>query len=301
MALILNPVAPYDFGLSTLIFSTGDPYIRKSENGRFWQVIRVHEKLVFAEVSSVRTTNQPALRVTLSPERPLSSVEVEYAGEVISRILNINDYLTPFYMAVRGDPPLHALAERLRGLKPPTTPTLFEAIVDSIIEQQISLAVARTLESRVTKKFGDSLSVKGYEYYVFPRPECIASANAEEFRSCGLSKMKGEYIRNIAQQVSSGDLDLEGMKNIEDSDEVILELAKLKGIGRWTAELAVIRGMHRFDVIPADDLGLRRAIAKRYNRPGNISPEEVRDIAEQWGKWKGLAAYYLLVAEMMAI
>jgi DNA-3-methyladenine glycosylase II len=300
MALILNPVAPYDFRLSTWIFSSGDPLIRKSEKGRFWQVIRIGGTLVLAEMSSIGTTNQPAISLRLTPERPLTAGEVEQAGTMISRILNFNDYLAPFYLSVGDDPAMYALVEKLKGLKAPTTPTVFEAVIDSIIEQQISLSVARALESRLTKKFGDSLSVEDRVYFAFPLPECIASGKAEEFRSCGLSKMKGDYIQNIAQMVADGDLDLEGMRNM-DSDEAIVELVNLKGVGRWTAELAVLRGMHRFDVIPADDLGLRRAIAKRYHQTENISGEEVRHIAERWGPWKGLAAYYLLIADMMAI
>jgi DNA-3-methyladenine glycosylase II len=301
MALILHAIAPYDFRLSTWIFSSGDPQIRKSENERFWQVIRTGGKLVLAEISSIGTTSQPAIKVRLSPERPLSPDDVEQSGNMISKILNINDFLAPFYEAARDDPPLYGVVKKLIGLKAPSTPTVFEAVVDSIIEQQISLPVARTLESRLTKKFGDSLTVKEKVYYAFPRPQGIASGKPEEFRSCGLSAMKGEYIRNIGHQVASGDLDLEDMRNRKDSEEIIGELTKLRGVGRWTAELAVLRGMHRFDVVPADDLGLRRAIAKRYCRSTTISSEEVRKMAERWGWWKGLAAYYLLVAEMKGI
>jgi DNA-3-methyladenine glycosylase II len=301
MNLVLNPVPPYDFTLSTFVFSSGDPHIRKSENGRFWQVIRVGEKLVLAEVTGQGTTSNPTLKVRLSSERPVSSGENEQAGNIISRILNLNDYLAPFYQAVRNDPHLRELTKRLRGLKAPTTPTVFEALVDSITEQQISLAVARTLEGRLTKLFGDSLIVDGQTYYAFPTPERMASATPEQFRSCGLSAMKGEYIRNTAEKVARGELDLEHLRNIRDSEEIIAELTKLKGVGRWTAELAILRGMHRLDAFPADDLGLRRAIVQRYHIDGKLSGDEARKIAEQWGKWKGLAAFYLLIADQMGI
>jgi|MTBAKMStandDraft_1061839.scaffolds.fasta_scaffold09713_3 DNA-3-methyladenine glycosylase II len=301
MPLILNPAPPYDFTLSTFVFSTGDPKIRKAENGRFWQVIRVGGKLVLAEVTAEGTTGNPALKVRLSPDEPLTPGENEQAGDIISRILNLNDYLTPFYKAVRNDPPMHELTKRLRGLKVPTTPTLFEALVDSVIEQQISLAVARTLEARLTKLFGDPLLVDGQTYYAFPTPERVVSATPEQFRSCGLSAMKGEYIRNIAEKVAFGDLDWEYLRTIRDSEGIITELTKIKGVGRWTAELAILRGMHRLDAFPADDLGLRRAIAQRYHTSEKISGEEARKIAAQWGEWKGLAAYYLLIADQMGI
>ncbi len=301
MSFILNPVPPYDFTLSTFVFSSGDPQIRKSENGRFWQIIRVGEKLVLAEITGQGTTGNPALKVRLSSEEPISSGESEHAVNIISRVLNLNDYLAPFYQAVRNDPPLRELTKRLRGLKVPTTPTVFEALVDSIIEQQISLAVARTLEGRLTKLFGDSLVVDGQTYYAFPTPERMTSATPDQFRSCGLSAMKGEYILNAAEQVTRGELDMEHLRTIRDSEEIITELTKLRGVGRWTAELVILRGMHRLDAFPADDLGLRRAIAQRYHINGKLSGDEARKIAEQWGEWKGLAAFYLLIADQLGI
>jgi DNA-3-methyladenine glycosylase II len=241
------------------------------------------------------------LKVRFTPEDVLTPGEQEQAGTTISRILNLNDYLTPFYQAVRNDPPMRELTQRLRGLKPPTTPTVFEALADSIIEQQISLAVARTLEARLTKMFGDSLVVDGQTYYAFPVPECLASATSEQFRLCGLSSMKGDYIRSAAERIVKGELDLESLRNTMDSEAIITELVKLKGVGRWTAELAILRGMHRLDAFPADDLGLRRSISRRYQRDGKISAGEARNIADQWGEWKGLAAYYLLIADQMKI
>jgi DNA-3-methyladenine glycosylase II len=301
VTLILNPTPPYDFTLSTFVFSNGDPQIRKAENGRFWQVIQIGDQLVLTEIIAEGTTGNPMLKVRLSTDGTLTPGEKEQAGNIISRILNLNDYLVPFYQAVRNDPPMRDLTKRLRGLKPLTTPTVFEALVDSVVEQQISLAVARTLESRLTKMFGDSLVVEGQTFYAFPTPERMASATPEQFRSCGLSAMKGGYIRNAAEQVAREELDLEQLRNIRDSEKIITELTKLKGVGRWTAELAILRGMHRLDAFPADDLGLRRAIAQRYQIGEKITGEEARKIADQWGEWKGLAAYYLLIADQMGI
>ncbi len=301
MRLSINPVPPYDFRLSTFIFSSGDPQIRKSENGRFWQVIRLGEKICLAEITAEGTPGNPALKISLRHDKPLGPAEREQAGITLSRILSLNDHLTPFYQAVRHDPLLHELTNHLRGLKPPATPTVFEALVDSIVEQQIALAVARLLEARMTKLFGDSLVVDGQTYFAFPRPERIASGTVEEFRSCGLSVMKGDYIRNVSGQISRGELDLEGLRDIRDSESIIAELTKIKGVGQWTAELVMLRGMHRLDTIPADDLGLRRVIGRRYRSNEKISGEDVRKIADQWGEWKGLAAYYLLIADLMGI
>jgi DNA-3-methyladenine glycosylase II len=299
VSFTLNPVPPYDFALSTWIFSDGDPQIRKTEGERFWQVVRVGGRPALAEVISSGTTNHPVLKVRLRMDSLPGQDVRERGSDQITRVLSLNDYLAPFYQSVRNDPPLHALTGKLRGLKAPSTTTVFEALVDSIIEQQISLTVARTLESRLTKMFGDTLTVDDQTYYAFPVPEHIASGEPEQFRACGLSAMKGDYIRNAAQKIVSGDLDLEGLREVRDSGEILVELQKLKGVGRWTAELVVLRGLHRLDSIPADDLGLRRAIGRRYQAGEDLSGDEIRKIADRWGPWKGLAAYYILVADML--
>jgi DNA-3-methyladenine glycosylase II len=86
---------------------------------------------------------------------------------------------------------------------------------------------------------------------------------------------------------------------MNNTKEMMEELTKIRGIGVWTAELALLRGLGRLDAIPADDIGLQRVISQYYRDNEKISAEEVRKIASSWGKWKGLAGYYLVVAELM--
>ncbi len=208
--------------------------------------------------------------------------------------------LMPFYEAVKGDEVMSALTERLRGLRSPTTATVFEALIDSIIEQQISLKVAWSLQRRVIEAFGDILRIDDKAYYAFLSPEALSSATIEQLRSCGLSMRKAEYVRGSAQLVVNG-LDLERLKNYDD-DNIIEELSKIRGVGIWTAELTMVRGMQRLAVIPADDLGLRRCISHYYCGDRKlITGAEARKIAERWKGWRGLAGFYLLTAERLGI
>jgi DNA-3-methyladenine glycosylase II len=86
-----------------------------------------------------------------------------------------------------------------------------------------------------------------------------------------------------------------------DVDRAVSMLDEVKGIGVWTAELTMLRGMQRWDVLPADDFGIRRVISAYYCGGKPIKAPEAREIAKVWGKWKGLAAFYLIVAEVKAI
>jgi DNA-3-methyladenine glycosylase II len=97
--------------------------------------------------------------------------------------------------------------------------------------------------------------------------------------------------------VTEGKLNLELMQTNPDLSTVISELDKIKGIGVWTAELTIFRGMQRLDVLPADDFGIRRVISHYYCGDKPIKASEAREIAKAWGEYRGLAAFYLLAAE----
>jgi DNA-3-methyladenine glycosylase II len=193
------------------------------------------------------------------------------------------------------------LAKKLFGLKSPTTQYAFEALVDSIVEQQISLKVANAFERRIVKKWGDALSLEDEVYYAYPTPKKLAAASQQELRAVGLSERKAEYIRNVASLISENKLDLESLRCRESDDEIVKELDEVKGVGVWTAELTMLRGMQRLQALPADDLGLRRTISRYYCGGKPITSTEARSIAKYWGRWKGLAAYYLIVAEIVGI
>jgi DNA-3-methyladenine glycosylase II len=129
----------------------------------------------------------------------------------------------------------------------------------------------------------------------------MALASVEELRQCGLSQRKAEYIKSASTLITEGKLNLEKLKNYDNADDIIRELDKVRGVGVWTAELTMLRGMQRLEALPADDLGLRRVISHYYCGGKQITSAQAREIAEGWGKWKGLAAYYLIVASMFGI
>ncbi len=98
-----------------------------------------------------------------------------------------------------------------------------------------------------------------------------------------------------------GKLHLEQLKNQQDPERIIAELDEIRGIGVWTAELTMLRGMQKLDALPADDFGVRRVISRYYRHGKPIKTAEAREIAKAWGRWKGLAAYYLIIAEVKGI
>jgi DNA-3-methyladenine glycosylase II len=299
--LKLKPTPPFNFDLSTKVFSEGDGEIRRFGKGRYRQLLRTGDNLILVTIKSLGTVDKTELLVDLDSNKPISDEDQESVQKTIINIFNLDFDLKPFYEEVKNDLIMAKLAKELEGLNSTTTSTAFEALVSSIIEQQISLKAAHSIERRMVKTFGDKLEIKDKTYYTFPIPQKLASLTKEQLRECGLSYRKAEYIIDLSKQIVEGKLDLEKLKEYEYVNEIIRELSKIRGVGLWTAELTILRGMHKLEAFPADDIGLRRAISHYYCDDKRISSETARKIAARWGKWKGLAGFYLIVAEMINI
>ena len=301
MKLIMFPAPPFDFKLSAAIFSDGDMQIRTYYKGKFWQVVRIANELVCIVITSIGTIDKPKLLVEVRVDTEILNEHLKKVRETVINLFNLDLDLTQFYKEVNSDDIMSKLIEQLRGLKSPTTQTVFEALISSITEQQISLGAAFSIQKRMIKTFGDIVKINKNIYYAFPAPKTLASATIGQLRMCGLSTRKAEYIRDVAALISNGTLNLEKLKSYEDTNEIIDELCKLRGVGAWTAELTLIRGMHHLEAIPADDLGLKKTISHYYCNDKKISSKDARSIAKKWGKWKGLASFYLIMAGRLGI
>jgi DNA-3-methyladenine glycosylase II len=297
----IEAVAPFNFDLTAQIFQSGDKQIRSYSNGQFTQVLKLNGKLTIVKLASTGTVEQPKIIVELKSNNPITLQDKQKAKEAVKFIFNLDFDLCSFYSDVKNDCTMTQIAQQLYGLKNPTTPTVFEALVDSIVEQQISIKVAHALEERLVKKFGETLALNGETYFAYPTPQNIASVSIEEIQNCGLSQRKAQYIQGTAQLIVDGKLDLEHLKKDKTPEEIISELDEIRGIGVWTAELTMLRGMQKLDALPADDLGVRRVISRYFCGGKPIKSAEAREIAKSWGRWKGLAAFYLIIAEVKDI
>lgn len=293
----LNPVAPYNFDLSARAFTDSDPEISRFEDGKFWQVIRVNGKLILVLIESSGTVEEPEFSITLKSDQRITEEDIISGKNIIKSIFNLDFDLNEFYKYMKSDRVMSKLTEKLRGLKSRTTTTVFEALASSIIEQQISLIASQSIERQMIKNQGDKLHFDGQVYYTFPTPETLSKLSKEQLRESGLSLRKAEYIIDISKLITSGKLDLESCRDINDVNKITEKLSQLRGVGEWTAHLTVLRGMHRNQAFPADDLGLRRSISHFYCNDEKISAEDARKIADRWGKWRGLAGFYQIVKE----
>jgi DNA-3-methyladenine glycosylase II len=296
----ISPVPPFNFDLTADIFKEGNPHIRKYQDNTFWQVIKPNGRPVLVSMHGTGTVDDPKIIVRFNFGEALIDRDLNESMELIRSLFSMDLNLQPFYDVLKGDHVMLRIANLLKGLRNPTSPTVFEALIDSIIEQQISLNAAWSLQTRLIESFGEEIFLGDKNFFAFPEPDILAAASIEELRKCGLSTRKAEYIRDLSQLIKSG-LDVEKLKDIPDSDLIIDELRRIRGVGIWTAELTMVRGMHMIDTIPADDLGLRRCVSHYYFGDKKISGDMVRKVAESWKGWRGIACFYLLMAEKLVL
>jgi DNA-3-methyladenine glycosylase II len=148
------------------------------------------------------------------------------------------------------DPWLGPLAQRMRGLKPPRFPTVFEALVNGIACQQLSLVVGIHLLNRLTAAHGRPVSADTHGPRAFPDPDQLASLQPESLMRHGFSLTKARTIVDAARAIVAGELELEALERLDDH-AAMEHLTRLRGVGRWTAEYVLLRGLGRLEIFPA--------------------------------------------------
>jgi DNA-3-methyladenine glycosylase II len=175
-----------------------------------------------------------------------------------------------------------SVAERRRRRGQPPRDDAYVALVRAVVGQQLSTKAARTIYERLVAVFDDGV----------PSPEQLLAADEGALRGAGLSGRKVEYLRDLATHVLDGELELDRLNELSDS-EVIEEIVAVRGLGQWTAEMFLMFHLGRPDVVSGGDLGIRRAIEREYGLDELPSPEEVVERAEAWRPYRTLACIYL--------
>lgn len=178
------------------------------------------------------------------------------------------------------DPVLNQLIQSYPGIALESRGNAFATLARSIVGQQISVKAA---ESVWQKLMG---------YIQEATPVSIHQAETAGLRACGLSGRKVEYLQDLARKFANGELDAARWHTLED-EALIKDLVKVKGIGRWTAEMFLIFYLMRPDVLPMDDIGLQRAMGKLYNLNQPLSKPAMQQIAVNWQPWRSVATWYL--------
>ncbi len=181
------------------------------------------------------------------------------------------------------DPVLARLIEAVGPFQLPHRPGHFYALLSSIVSQQISTRAAAAIMGRIEALFpaDDGIAAEG-----------VLALGVGALRGAGLSGPKTGYVLDLAGRVANREIDLEGLA-ARDDEAVIAELVRVKGIGRWTAEMFLIFSLRRMDVLPVDDLGLRASLQRYYGLDALPDRATSHQLGATWAPYRTVATWYL--------
>ena len=290
--VVMLPGAPYRLDLTVWALRRRSRNRLDQWDGTYRRALVVADRSVSIEVKQDGGL-QPMLTLSVLTPGPYTMSDLDSIKGQVQRLLGTNVSLESFYGLAEIEPRLVELVDRFVGVRPPRFPTLFEAMVNAIANQQLSLEVGIELLNRFTDQFG-AHPQDAHGLVAFPDAESILSVHPDELRGLGFSMRKAEYILNSAHAVVSGAITSSRLESCDRIEATEL-LRAIRGLGRWSAEYILLRGVGRLDVFPADDVGARNKIQRLMELTHPPTRDEIISMTAPWDPWAGMVYFHLLL------
>jgi DNA-3-methyladenine glycosylase II len=210
----------------------------------------------------------------------------------ITEWFDLETDLKPFYALVQNDKLLRDLVRKYYGYRIIGQPDLFESLVWAVLGQQINVQFAYTLKQRFVERFGAKLCFENQNYFLFPHPEVVAVLSDVHLLPLQFSRQKSKYTVLIAEAFSSGEVSKEKLKGLT-LTEAKEKLMKIKGVGNWTANYALMKTFRYPDAFPLEDAGIHNAIKNLKKLERKPSLDEVKKLFRKYKGWEAYATLYL--------
>jgi DNA-3-methyladenine glycosylase II len=289
--LLIEPSAPFRLDLTVwaLRRRAHNEVDRWTASGTYGRVVSLDGRTVSLAVTQEGGPMAPRLSVVVSGGT-VDARDEALARSALDTLLGLGLDLSAFAAMAAADPVVGPLAERMRGVKPPRFPTVFEALVNAVACQQLSLTVGIHLLNRLTAAHGRAAS----DGRAFPDPAALAPLEPEELKRHGFSTTKARTIVETARAIVAGDLDLESLERLDDPTATD-RLTSMRGIGRWTAEYVLLRGLGRLHVFPGDDVGAHNKLRRLFGIDMPLDHESVQQLVARWQPYAGVVYFHLLL------
>jgi DNA-3-methyladenine glycosylase II len=216
----------------------------------------------------------------------------EYVRKYVTEWFDLENDLKPFYKLAAGDKLLKDLITKYFGYRIIGQPDLFESIVWAVLGQQINLQFAYTLKQRFVEQFGERLFWKDQSYFLFPEAKLVAGLTNDHLLPLQFSRQKSLYTIIIAEAFASGEISKEKLKGLP-LVEAKERLMKIKGVGNWTANYALMKTFRYPDAFPLEDAGVHNAIKNLKAMDRKPTLEEVKKLFKKYKGWEAYATLYL--------
>lgn len=233
---------------------------------------------------------KPQIRVLATSKTEIPHLKSRLT-EILNGSLGLKADLTKFYDQFKNDPFLYPLIEKFKGVKPPRFPSIFEALANAVACQQISLEAGLSVLNNFTKRYGREFQTPDGIYHAFPEPSAIVKCEEDELMKLGFSRAKSATLIRLAAIP---------FPNIENMDNaaVMKLLTSIKGIGRWSAEYVLLRGLGRLEIIPGDDIGAQKNLKRVLNLQDALSYSQMKELEKGWSPFAGMIYFHLLLQNL---
>lgn len=292
--ITLQPQPPYNFAL-LLDFLTrfAHPTLNIVADSAYWRVVRVGGSLALVRVTGHGTTAAPRLDIHAAAQT--GAPDDAQLVTAIQRILPLAHNWDGFSAAARLDTDLWDVVAPLVGLPEIRSASVFEALAETVIEQQISWVSAQRAQRWLVEWAGNGLPYGGRTFYAFPTPQQVATASLDDLKPLKITFKRMALLIDLATQVANGTLDLEGLRALSPA-EAYNRLTAIKGIGHWTAVVTLERAFGYRHWVAHNDVVLQAATNRfLLGGSGRIPPEWVSQTFARYGDHAGLAAYYTML------
>jgi DNA-3-methyladenine glycosylase II len=291
----LKPVPPFRLDLTVqALRRRAINAIDRWDGTTYRRILVVDGRPLGIEVVQIAPSERPRLQVTVRGSSLPPSARLAVIS-ALSRLLGFDRRLDDFYAAAAEDPGLDQFARCFRGLEPPRFPSLFEALINAFACQQVTLSLGIQLLNRLAAAAcARHRDTPGGRAFAFPSPADLAGREPDELRALGFSRQKAQAIIEPARAVAAGRLDLEELESLDDP-AVVARLGALRGVGRWSAEYVLLRGLGRLHVFPGDDIGARNNLQRWLGILEPLDYDAVQRVLARWQPFQGLVYLHLLL------
>lgn len=216
----------------------------------------------------------------------------QYVSSYIREWFDLETNLKPFYALAKKDDLLADLVKRFKGYRIVGQPDLFESLVWAVLGQQINLQFAYTLKQRFVEQFGMSVNHQHQDYFLFPEPKIVAQLSDGDLLPLQFSRQKSKYVQLIGEAFANNVVSKEKLSELS-FEEAKAELMKIKGIGNWTANYALMKTFRYPNAFPLEDAGIHNAIKNLKRMKKKPSIEQVKRIFKRYKGWEAYATLYL--------
>lgn len=295
----LTPTPPFRLDLTVWTLRRRPDNIVDRWDGKIYRrLLPLPGELVDVAVTQLGLPDAPRLQVTLHGSALTAATRAAVCSS-LERLLGLGIGLEALHQFAASQPQLESLSSRFSGMKPPRFATVFEALINAIACQQVALTLGIRLLNRLAQTCGAAQQRGAEVLHTFPTPENLARSSLAELRQLGFTRQKCDAMIELSQAVVSGELDLEQLSLLPDS-AAVKHLCQYRGIGRWSAEYVLLRGLGRTHVFPGDDVGGRNNLERWLGTEKLLDYNSVRDALSSWQGYAGLIYFYLLLDRLVA-